>query len=163
MPTTLASAACREATVASAWIIERAAADGSTRYLVRFRVGGRDTRQQFGGSFKRKADALARRRWVDGELAAMRAPDISTLGTEPKRAPTFAEACDRWRAGRVDVAEATQVVHRVALGRVLPILGERRIDQVTVDDVHPLVHPLEAAGRQRETIRKTVKYLRGGA
>ena len=57
--------------MASAWIVERAAGDGSTRYQVRYRVGGRDTRQQYAGSFKRKTDALARRRWVDGEFVAM--------------------------------------------------------------------------------------------
>ena len=140
----------------SSWIIERVTGDGSSRYLVRYRVGGRDTRQQYAGSFTRKADALARRRWVDGELAAMRAPDLATLGAEPKRAPTFAEACDRWRAGRVDVAEATQVVHRVALGRVVPILGSRRIDEIAVEDVNRLITELAAAGRKRETIRKSV-------
>ncbi len=89
----------------------------------------------------------------------MRVPDISSLQVEPTRSPTVAEACERWRAARVDVAEATRVLHRVALGRVLPILGERRLDELTVDDVNAVVVELTRTGRKRETIRKSVKYL----
>ena len=51
------------------------------------------------------------------------------------------------------------MLHRVALGRVVPILGDRRLDDLTVDDVNALVAELSRAGRKRETIRKSVKYL----
>jgi integrase len=89
----------------------------------------------------------------------MRVPDISSLEVEPTGSPTVAEACERWRAARVDVAEATRVLHRVALGRVLPILGDRPLDGLTVDDINGLVVELAGRGRKRETIRKSVKYL----
>jgi hypothetical protein len=69
------------------------------------------------------------------------------------------EACERWRASRVDVTESTRVLHRVALGRVLPVLGSWRVDELTGADVAYLVETLAAAGKKRETIRKSVKYL----
>ncbi len=50
-------------------------------------------------------------------------------------------------------------MHRVALGRVVPILGEHRVDDLTIADVNRLVTELAAGGKKRETIRKSVKYL----
>ncbi len=73
--------------------------------------------------------------------------------------PTVAEAAARWRASRVDVVDETAVGHRVQLGRVLPLLGSRRVDEITPGDVAELVGALHAAGRRRETIRKSVGVL----
>jgi integrase len=104
-------------------------------------------------------EARLRRDWIAGELAAMRLPDLSLLASGPVTAPTLRETAERWKASRVDVTEATRVLHRVALDRVLPILGDRPIDELTGDDVALLVEQLAATGRKRETIRKSVKYL----
>jgi hypothetical protein len=146
--------------VASSWIIARTTQAGDKRYHVRYRLGGRESSARYAGSFKTKADALARKRWIDGELAALRLPDLTTLrADEPKRARTVEEACRQWRASRVDVTEGTRVLHRVALGRVVPILGEHRVDDLTIADVNRLVTELAAGGKKRETIRKSVKYL----
>ena len=123
-----------------------------------YRLGGRESQSRYAGSFAFKAEAVSRKRWVDGELAALRVPDFGSL-LEPVAAPTLAEAAERWRGSRVDVAEATRVLHRVALGRVLPILGTRRIDEITTADVADLVAELHAAGYRRETISKSVMYL----
>jgi integrase len=71
---------------------------------------------------------------------------------------TFAEACEQWRSSRIDVAEGTAVLHRVALTRALPHLGEKPVDAITVDDVNAMVVALSAAGKKRETTRKTLKY-----
>ena len=51
------------------------------------------------------------------------------------------------------------MLHRVALDRVLPMLGDRAVDSLTGDDVALLIETLSASGRKRETIRKSVKYL----
>jgi integrase len=142
----------------SVWVERRETAAGRARYLVKYRLGGRESAHRYAGSFATRREALARRSWVVGELAAMRVPDVS-LQVEPTRPPIVAEACERWRAARVDVAEATRVLHRVALGRVVPTLGDRRLDELTVDDVNALVVELARTGRKRETIRKSVKYL----
>jgi hypothetical protein len=89
----------------------------------------------------------------------MRVPNLEALTAEPAKAPTLREAAEKWRAERTDVAEGTAVLHRVALARVLPTLGARRIDEMTVADVKALVAELARQGKKRETIRKSVKYL----
>lgn len=71
---------------------------------------------------------------------------------------TLQDAAMDWRQSRVDVSEGTRVLHRVALARVLPILGSKRVDAITVEDVNAMVAQL-AETRKRETIRKSVKYL----
>jgi hypothetical protein len=43
-------------------------------HSVEYRLGGRESQTRYGGSFKRKEDALKRKRWLDGELAATRVP-----------------------------------------------------------------------------------------
>lgn len=143
----------------SAWITRRLTTHGDPRYRVLFRIGGRESMPRYGGSFATKRDALARKAWVVGELAAMRVPDVRALRSDAVRAPTLAEAVMRWRESRVDVAEGTRVVHQVALDRVLPMLGDRRVDEIAVEDVKQVVTELARTGRKRETIRKSVKYL----
>jgi integrase len=103
-------------------------------------------------------EAKIRRDVVAGELAALRMPNLLLLA-EAKRAPTLAEAAELWRASRIDVTESTRVLHRVALGRVVPILGDRPVDEIALADVKALVSTLAAEGKKRETIRKSVKYL----
>ena len=116
--------------MASSWIVARPTnPDGRNRGRLRFRVvyrmGGAGSPHHYGGSFSTKAEALKRKKWVDGELAARRVPNISALDLAASRAPTVRAACDAWRASRVDVTESTRVLHRVALARVLRVLGER--------------------------------------
>jgi len=126
------------------------------RYRVMFRLGGRESAPRYAGAFKTMREAKGRRDFVAGELAAMRVPDLRLTA---RSAPTLATVAEQWRASRVDVSEGTRVLHRVALGRVLPILGDRTIDTLTGDDVAHLIERLVAAGKKRETIRKSVKYL----
>ena len=144
--------------MASSWIITRTTKAGERRYRVEYRLGGREAATRYGGSFRTKREADERRRWLDGELAGRRVPDLGSLALE-RRAPTVADAVARWRESRVDVSEGTRVLHRVALARVLPVLGSRRVDGLTVEDVNELVTTLAAAGKKRETIKKSVKYL----
>ena len=140
----------------SAWIERRETADGHSRYLVKFRLGGRESARRYAGSFNTRREALARKSWVTGELAAMRVPRVAALKAASPTAPTLTEAAERWRASRVDVTEGTAVGHRVQLARVLPLLGSRRVDEITPTDVAELVTALHADGRKRETIRKSL-------
>lgn len=140
----------------SAWIERRTTGRG-TRYRVKWRAGGREDVPRLAGTFQTVREAKLRRDWVAGELAAMRLPDLTLLAA-PVLAPTVREACERWRETRVDVSEGTRVLHRVALGRAVKLLGDRRIDELTIDDVNGMVAEL-AKTRKRETIRKSVKYL----
>jgi integrase len=141
----------------SVWIIPRATKDGGKRYRVKFRAGGRESPDRYGGSFKTKREALIRKRWVAGELAALRMPDLRLLA-ETAPMPTLAEAAETWRASRVDVVDQTQNTHRSAFVRVFkisPKLRTRRIDAISVQDVQDLITALHAAGYRRETLRKT--------
>jgi hypothetical protein len=52
----------------------------------------------------------------------MRVPDPRRR--DDARAPTVREVAERWQAARVDVAAGTLQTYRVALGRVLPRLGD---------------------------------------
>lgn len=143
----------------NAWLERRRTEDGETRYRVRYRLGGRESAKRYAGSFRTKRDAFARLAWVAGELAAFRVPDLRALELAPAGSPTVADACERWRNGRVDVSDGTRALHRIALARVVSVVGDRCIDALTVDDVNRLVLELARTGRKRETIRKSVKYL----
>jgi integrase len=101
---------------------------------------------------------LSRRAWVLGELAAMRVPDVSLLA-EPEASPTLAEVAARWQESRVDVSENTRLQHRSAIRAMVPLIGSRPIDKLTIADANDLIANLAAAGRKRETIRKTVFAL----
>ena len=142
----------------SAWIKKRRLAAGGIRYRVEFRLGGRGSRSRYAGSFKTMREALIRKRWVDGEIAAMRVPDLSVL-RESVPQPTLADAARRWQASRVDVAEATTIQHRTALNRALPVLGSRRVDAIAPQDLAELVGLLHGEGKVRDTIRKTLTAL----
>ena len=64
----------------SVWIERRETAGGRTRYLVKYRLGGRESAHRYAGSFQTRREALARSRWVAGELAAVRVPRLGQLG-----------------------------------------------------------------------------------
>jgi integrase len=88
----------------------------------------------------------------------MRVPDLQVL-LEPKRAPMLRDVAAQWQASRVDVRESTRVQHRTALGRVLPLLGDRPIDTLSPLDIAELVAALDAEGKARESIRKSITAL----
>jgi integrase len=143
----------------SSWIIRRETASGP-RWRVLFRVGGRESAARYAGSFKTKTEALERRRWVTGELAALRVPDVGALErTTPTGPRTLRQAADDWRASRLDVSEGTRIFHRVSLDRLLPFLGDRRIDEIGVDDLNEAIVALNEAGRKPATIRKSIQTL----
>lgn len=142
----------------SAWIARRPRSSGGTSYRVMFRAGGRESAPRYGGAFGTMREARIRRDWVAGELAAMRMPDL-TLGGCSNAVQTLREAATTWREGRVDVAEGTAVYHRAALGRALPILGERPLDAISASDIAALVARLHEQGSAVGSIRKTLQVL----
>jgi integrase len=123
---------------------------------VRWRLHGRQTARRYGGSFKTLREARDRRDWILGEIAAKRVPDLSWSEAEASRSPTFAEAAKRWQATRVDVADSTREQHRIQLDKLLPLIGQRRIDTLNSQDFIDVVASLHSEGVARETIRKTL-------
>jgi integrase len=139
--------------MASVWITRRETKNGAVRHRVEYRFGGREAPTMYGGSFATKREADERKRWIGGELAARRVPD---LRWHQPASPTFAQAAKSWQAARVDVAASTREQHRIQLDKLLPLIGSRRIDTLTADDFIDVVAKLHANGTARETIRKTL-------
>jgi integrase len=139
----------------SAWITRRPRRDGGTTYRVFYRLGGRETTPRHGGSFRTMREAVARRNWLAGELASMRAPDLRLLEAH-SASPTLAEAAESWRISRIDVADGTAATYRVNLGRILTRLGRRRVDEIAPADVAAFAGELAGAELARESIRKTL-------
>jgi integrase len=135
----------------------RTTKDGATRYRVEFRVGGRESRTRYGGSFKTKREADERKRWIMGELAAKRVPDLAFASAA--ETVTLCTIAERWQASRVDVSEGTLQTYRVALGRLLPRLGDTSVERIDAQSVADLVAELHAAKLKKQTIRKTVSVL----
>jgi integrase len=146
-----------EVEMASTWIEKRSVTNG-VRYRVRFRLGGAESIPRYAGSFATKRDALIRKAWVSGEIAAMRVPDVKALA-ESERSPTLREIAERWQASRKDVRGSTAIQHQTALNRVYPVLGNEPYDEIAVNDVQRMVDVLGADGKARESIRKSKTVL----
>ena len=136
----------------SSWIERRPG-----RFRVRYRLGGGETVPLYAGIFPTMREARARRDWIAGELAALRVPDIRLIS--PETAPTLRTVAERWKDSRRDVAEGTRTTYTVNLKRILPRLGDQRLDELQVADVDALVAELHAGGCKRESIRKTLSTL----
>jgi integrase len=142
--------------MASAFVERRTTRSGRIRYLVRYRLGGRETTLLTAGSFETMREARLRLQWVSGELAAMRVPDLRLA----KEAETpLGEVAEAWRASRIDVADGTAATHRVNLGRIMRVLGTRPIESIKPADVATFVLALAEDGLARESIRKTLATL----
>jgi integrase len=142
--------------MASAWVRPRATKKGK-RYRVEYRLGGRESSIRYAGTFEKKSDAVSRRAWVLGELAAMRVPDIRLFA--PGAVETFREVAERWRVSRIGVSDSTRETHVVNLGRIVPLLGDKPPAGITRADVAGAIAAMHEAGLARETIRKTVSTL----
>ncbi len=143
--------------MASAWITTRETADRRKRYRVMYRLGGRESAPRYAGSFSTRREALARKAWVVGELAALRVPDLRLASATAT--PALREAAERWLESRVDVSEGTLQTYRVALGRLMPRLGGTPVAEVDAQTVAGLVAELHALELRKQTIRKTVSVL----
>lgn len=92
--------------MASATITVRTTKTGEKRYVVRFRLGGRASPVQHGGSFKTKRLAQARRDLIAGELAHGRNPlETLRVAEEPRR--TVAQVYADFLKSRLDVSVGT--------------------------------------------------------
>jgi integrase len=116
----------------SVFIVKRTTAAGEVHWQVRYRLGGREARPLSGGTFETKREAEARRRWVAGELAAMRVPDLHALEA-PADVRTLAVAIEEMETGRIDVGDSARRQYRKARKR-LGELGER--DVLTIRPAH---------------------------
>lgn len=139
----------------SAWITTRRTKGGAKRYRVAYRLGGRESQIRYAGTFRTGREATTRKRYVVGELAAMRVPNLTLLEQQAPTSPLLSDACEAWRRSRIDVTDGTRTLHRVALGRVLRTpIATKRLHEITVNDVVGVVAELADAGAKRETIKR---------
>src|SRR5207245_691 len=101
-------AATRGGLMASVSITRRRGKAG-TRYVVRYRLGGRAYPIVHGGSFDRERDAKTRRDFVAGELAAGRDPALGlrAMRENPQRI-TLSTWFERFIESRIDVGTSTK-------------------------------------------------------
>jgi integrase len=143
--------------MASVWVARRPRKKGGHTFRVMFRTGGRESMPRYGGAFRTMREAKIRRDTIAGELAALRVPELQ-LTAEPS-AVILRAAADRWQASRVDVAENTRTRHCLELARILPRLGDRRVEDLAPGDVSGFVATLVGEEYARGTIRKTLQTL----
>jgi integrase len=141
----------------SAWVRTRSTKDGRPRYRVEYRTGGRATPVRYGGSFKRKAEAAARTRWILGELAAQRIPDLQSLHATKPESPTFETAAKQWLATRIDVSEATRTQNRTSVNRATRVIGKRPIHELSPQDIAAMIAQLHEDGVRKSYLRKIIQ------
>lgn len=109
----------------AASISKRRTKAGKTRYLVRYRLGGRSYPVRNAGTFPTERLAKVRRYLVGGEIAAGRDPAIllASLAAEPIEAKTFKAWADEYRQSRVDLAAETRMAIETRI-RALGTFGD---------------------------------------
>jgi integrase len=128
--------------MSSASITTRRRASG-TRYVVRYRLGGRTYPLQHAGAFKTQKEAKVRLGLVSGELAAGRDPAaLLRQLLEPSRVRTFAETFEAFTSSRVDVAEATKANYATHRIRLVELLDGRDPLTLTWQDMQDVVSKL---------------------
>jgi integrase len=141
----------------SAWVRTRPTKDGRPRYRVEYRIGGRATPVRYGGSFKRKTEADARTRWILGELAARRIPDLRPLQAAAAESPTFETAARKWLATRIDVSEGTRTQNRTSVNRASRVIGDQLVEELTPQDIAEMVARHFESGVRKSYLRKILQ------
>jgi integrase len=133
----------------SVYVVRRTIAGGDVRWQVRFRLGGRESRPRSAGTFGTRREADTRARWVAGEIAAMRVPDLRRL--EARAPEKLAEAFDRWmaeRPPRTTAQRKQRTQARAKLGRV----GQVDLERLHYSDVQTWLEQLIDDGLAASTV-----------
>jgi integrase len=140
--------------------ITRRRAKSGTRYVVRYRLGGRAYPIQHGGSFPRERDAKTRRDFIAGELAAGRNPvDALRSLTEPKQALSLSTWRDRFITSRHDVDVNTIANYQSSLNAFCERFDGRDPQTLSASDIAEWVAEL-AAKQKPGTVRQKVIAVR---
>jgi integrase len=139
--------------------VERRKTGRGSSYRVRYRLGGRESGLLYGGSFRIKGDADARARWISGEIAAMRVPDLPALAEEPPAVVALRVAALRWRESRIDVAPATRETLRKSIAHAVTTFGDRDPATLTSQEIATWVGEL-AERLAPGTVEKALGALR---
>src|SRR5262249_20883388 len=130
----------------SAYITVRTRRTGTKRFVVRYRVGGRETLAQHAGSFQTMKEAKLRRDLIAGELAAGRNPGVTLTALANASAPavTMRTWTTKFLDSRIDIDANTRKNYNSILTKISNRFGDRAPDQVAADDVAAWVAELAA-------------------
>ncbi|HWH15059.1 MAG TPA: site-specific integrase [Miltoncostaeaceae bacterium] len=131
-------------------IIERVAKDGARTFSIKYRdAAGRQVKRAVGPSRREAERALAR------ALA-----DVERGALAPSR-ELFAEYAERWlEEHRHRIERGTYLDYRAAVARLVPILGQRRLRDLTPQHLRDALGQLHAGGLSPKTCNNTVVPLR---
>lgn len=120
----------------SVWVRRREYASGRVSWIVMYRRGGRGTRQECANTFPTRRLANARADLVRGWLALGLDPqqELRKL-LNPERQRSLADWFDDFTAARVDVSDSTITGYGNARDRLLPILGDIPVSELTAAHV----------------------------
>lgn len=110
-------------------------ASAEVRYVVRYRLGGRGARVRHGGTFRTRREAEERARFVAGEPAARRIPDVGEL-VPPPAPPPLGEVARDYLASRIDASASTAKIYQQAVDR-FGSLAELNPGAIRPEDVRP--------------------------
>jgi len=144
--------------VGTAYIVARG--EGKRRrFLVRFKLGGRAAKVEHAGSFRTKGEAVLRKQFVAGLIAAGRGHDVHrALRLRGTDALTVTEAGKRWLRSRIDVSESTKRIHGDSLRRLEDLIGDVPVDELDAGQVMEAVAIL-AETHKPSTTRKSLNVL----
>ncbi len=118
--------------------------DGSKRYHVKYRRGGRYSPLEHGGSFKSLREANERKRLIGDLLAAGQNPELELRRRiEPSR--PLREAAADWVTSRRAVSERTREGYRWREPVILETFGDTPPGEILVEDVIRWVGELEGS------------------
>lgn len=126
--------------MASVHIRKRVTGDGTSRYDVRYRRGGRYFPVEHAGTFTNLRDARIRRELVSGWLAANLDPKV--MLQVPVDAPRLSRLADDWLKSRLSVTDASRANYRRHLDVAIEVLGDRAVDTIAPQDVRDYVGAL---------------------
>lgn len=136
----------------------RTIGDGSKRYMVRYRRGGRPTHLEGAGTFATQREAKLRARLVEDWLASGLNPRVM-LSQRVSEARTVQEAQEAWILSRRRVAHGTLDGYRHRAVRIIRDLGAVQLELLTVSDLIDWVGEL-TADYKPGTVRLFVTQLR---
>jgi integrase len=125
--------------MASSYIVTRTTKKGR-RFAVRYRLGGRESPVQAGGTFGTMREARIRRDLIAGELAAGRNPTEVLALAQPPKVRTLASWYASWLRSRVDVSERTLVNLGLHWKRIEPSFGDRDPSTIARADVQDWIN-----------------------
>lgn len=147
--------------MSSVHIRSRVVGDGSRRFDVRFRRGGRGYRVEHAGSFKTMKEAVARRALVAGWLASGLNPkrELERIARPPAHR-RFSDMAASWLESRRDLADSTRTAYLSNQVRIDDRFGRGDPHLLAPADVIDWIGQMQTEGLRPATIALYVRQIR---